>query len=103
VKLFLAWLCVVPLALAQWVYEHKKLVRAMMGLLAVAVLVAVCTGCPVWERPACGSPRAYQCVNNQPHVCSPSQRLTPIGDEPCPGACVVSDAGVAFCAPVGVQ
>ena len=92
------WLCVVPLAILQWVYEHKKLVRNLFGLVAIAALVAICSGCPVWERPACGSPRAYQCVNNQPHVCSPSQRLTPIGDEPCPGVCVVSSAGVANCA-----
>ena len=57
-------------------------------------------GCPPWERPACGSPRAYQCVNGQPHVCSPSQRLTPIGDQPCAaigGACALDDAGVAHC------
>jgi len=57
-------------------------------------------GCPPWDRPACGSPRSFVCVNDQPHVCSPSGRLTPIGDTPCAanGAeCAINDAGVAYC------
>jgi hypothetical protein len=70
------------------------------GMLGVLAFLVSLSGCPVWERPACGSPRAYQCVGNQPHVCSPSQRLTPIGDTPCAanGAeCAINDAGVAYC------
>lgn len=99
-KTFFTWLACVPLALAQWVYENKKLVRNMMGLIALAAFVAICSGCPPWDRPACGSPRSFVCVNDQPHVCSPSGRLTPIGDTPCAanGAeCAINDAGVAYC------
>lgn len=73
---------------------------ALCGLFLSLAAVVALQGCPVWERPACGSPRSYQCVNDQPHVCSPSQRLTPIGDEPCSaigGACALDDAGVAHC------
>ena len=73
---------------------------AMCGLLWLVFCAAALTGCPPWDRPACGSPRAFVCVNDQPHVCSPSQRLTPIGDAPCAavgGVCVVGDGGVAFC------
>ena len=75
---------------------------ALCGLFLSLASVVALEGCPVWERPVCGSPRAYQCVNDQPHVCSPSQRLTPIGDEPCAATgavCAILDGGVAACVP----
>lgn len=74
-----------------------------LGALAVG-LGAALAGCPVYTRPACGAPGAYSCVGDQPHVCSPSGALTPVGDLPCArvgATCVMSDAGVALCAPTG--
>lgn len=83
---------------------------ALIDALVVAGCVAVCAfsaamlaGCPAWVRPACGAPGAYSCAGDQPHVCSPSGALTPVGDLPCSrvgGQCAMSDAGVAHCAPV---
>lgn len=73
--------------------------------LAVACGAAL-AGCPPWDRPACGSPRSFVCVNDQPHVCSPSGRLTPIGDAPCAavgGVCAIGDGGVAHCEVTDVQ
>lgn len=73
------------------------------SLAACAVALA---GCPPWDRPACGSPRSFVCVNDQPHVCSPSGRLTPIGDAPCSSvgaACAITDGGVAHCEVTDVQ
>ena len=73
------------------------------GVSLVAACALALGGCPPWDRPACGSPRSWSCVGDQPHVCSPSGRLTPVGDETCARAgatCALSDAGVAFCAPV---
>lgn len=72
------------------------------GCAAVLAFTAVAlAGCPAWVRPACGAPGAYSCVNDRPHVCSPSGALTPVGDLPCSrvgGPCAMSDAGVAHCA-----
>ena len=74
--------------------------------LAAAAVVALCVGaalggCPNWQRPACGTPGAYSCAADQPHVCAPTSReLTPIGDESCSRqgrVCALSDAGVARC------
>lgn len=73
---------------------------AASTLLVIAACAVALEGCPPWDRPACGSPRSFVCVNDQPHVCSPSGRLTPIGDTPCAtnGAeCVIGDGGVAHC------
>jgi len=74
------------------------------GCVCVLAFTAVAlAGCPAWVRPACGAPGAYSCVNDRPHVCSPSGALTPVGDQPCSrsrGACAMSNAGVAHCAPL---
>ena len=72
-----------------------------LGVGALAFTAVALSGCPTWVRPACGAPGAYSCANDQPHVCSPSGALTPVGDQPCSrvgGQCVLSDAGVAHCA-----
>ncbi len=74
-----------------------------LGVGALAFTAVALAGCPTWVRPACGAPGAYSCVANQPHVCSPSGALTPVGDQPCArsrGQCAMSDAGVAHCAPL---
>ena len=70
----LFWLACVPLALAQWVYENKKLVRNMMGLIAVAALAAICSGCPLPPPDNC-TPLATRCSpEGVPQRCSQSQR-----------------------------
>jgi hypothetical protein len=70
-------------------------------VLLCGALGAVLTGCPNWNRPACPRAGVYSCVSDQPHVCSPTGELTPIGDEACGlqgRVCSVDDAGVAYCA-----
>ena len=70
---------------------------AVVGLGYLAFLFM---GCPVWEREACGAPRAYACQHDQPYVCSPSGHWTPIGDTPCSasgGVCAMVDGGIAAC------
>ena len=74
-----------------------------LGVGALAFTAVALSGCPTWVRPACGAPGAYSCVSDRPHVCSPSGALTPVGDLSCgavSGRCVMSDAGVAHCAPL---
>lgn len=80
--------------------------RALMLAACVAFVVgAACAlaGCPQYVRPACSTPGAYSCVADQPHVCSPSGGLTPVGDTPCAsvhGRCELDTDGLAFCAPL---
>lgn len=68
---------------------------------SVFALAIALAGCPVYERETCGTPRAYTCTNNQPYVCSPSGRWTPVGDTPCSAqgtsVCALNDAGIAYC------
>jgi len=73
-KTFFTWLACVPLALAQWVYENKKLVRNMMALIALAAFVAICSGCPLPPPDNC-TPLATRCSpEGVPQRCSQSQR-----------------------------
>ena len=68
-------------------------------ILAVALVAACRPNLP----PVSGcTPGASSCVGDSPAVCSASQRWQRAGDVSCAaigGVCVVSDAGVAHCAP----
>jgi hypothetical protein len=70
-------------------------------LAAVGFAGAMLTGCPNWNRPACGSRGEYSCVRNQPHYCAAGTgELTPMGDEPCDRSgkvCVIDPDGVGNC------
>jgi len=77
--------------------------RALLALLLIAAaLGASLIGCPNWNRPSCPTPGRWSCVADQPHYCSPTRELTPIGDEPCGASgrvCEVRADGVGRCAP----
>jgi len=78
--------------------------RALLALLVIAVaLGAALSGCPNWQRPACGHGGQYSCEHDHPHYCAEATgELTPIGDEPCAAqgrVCEVRADGVARCAP----
>ncbi len=71
-------------------------------LAVFAMIVAVAAslaGCPKLPAPSGCTPGTYDCHNNQPRVCSPDQRDTLIGDQPCSaiGAVCVTDGGIAYC------
>lgn len=74
-----------------------------LPLVVMLLLAAFLSGCPRWEREVCGSPRTFECRNDQPHRCSPTG-WTPIGDEPCGATgsrCIVMDGGrQAACEPI---
>lgn len=71
--------------------------RPTLLLLSLATL----WGCPKLPPVSGCRPLAQRCENDQPEVCSPTQRWHTVGDTPCshvPGqSCRVSDAGVASC------
>jgi hypothetical protein len=72
----------------------------MRPLFALALLVAGCSCCgPVLPPIANCAPQSYRCNGNVPEVCSATRRWYPIGDQACPHACTVGDAGVAYCTP----
>lgn len=77
--------------------------RPRFALLFLAI-VALTMQCNPRLPPVSGcAPRAMSCRDGAPFVCSGSQRWEPAGDTTCAsvgGACEVSDAGVALCAPV---
>ena len=79
------------------------IVALACALLGLAVLLAP-AGCHPQLPPVSGcTPHAMACRGDLPHVCSSSQRWEPAGDTTCAavgGSCVISDAGVAFCAPL---
>ena len=88
--------------------DYRPLFRALyaVALLCVAsgatALALLSIGChpnlPPQTTCRVGS---YVCVNDQPRVCSQSQRLEPVGDAPCSrsgGVCVAPTDGPAHCA-----
>lgn len=78
--------------------------RLRWRLFALAFLCLASLGCHPRLPPVSGcAPRSMRCAADRPEVCSASQRWEPAGDLPCArvrGVCVVSDAGVAHCAPL---
>ena len=80
---------------------HHRAVAAVIllavVLLGLALLLAP-AGCHPQLPPVSGcAPHVYACHDGAPVVCSASHRWEPAGDIACPGACVVNDAGVAYC------
>lgn len=68
--------------------------------LAVALAVAACR--PKLPPISGCTPLSHRCEADSPEVCSPSQRWHRVGDLACAevrAVCVVTDAGVAVCAP----
>lgn len=89
--------------LARYVVISAAVARGILRALLVGVVLVSCSarlppvsGCTPFEQ---------SCIGDAPHVCSASRRQEPAGDLSCSatgGRCVVSDAGVAHCAPLGV-
>ena len=69
-------------------------------LMMLGMVLASTAGCPKLPPPSGCTPGTYDCYHNQPRVCSPNQRDTPIGDQPCSaiGAACVVDGGMSYCA-----
>ena len=76
--------------------------HAIVAIVAIATALLAPAGCHPQLPPVSGcAPHVYACHDGAPYVCSASRRWEPAGDiAPCPGACTINDAGVAFCAPL---
>jgi hypothetical protein len=65
------------------------------------LFLLVLAGCPKLPPVSGCPPLSQRCENDQPEVCSPTQRWHVLGDQPCSAVsnqtCRVSDAGVASC------
>lgn len=74
----------------------------MRHVLPALLAAALACGCPNWNRPVCGAPGAYSCVDDWPRYCAAATgELTPIGDEACAASgrvCALRADGVAYCA-----
>ena len=78
-------------------------VHARLFVLAFLVLLATAACRPKLPPVSGCTPLSHRCEADSPEVCSPSQRWHRVGDLACAevrAVCVVTDGGVAACAPM---
>lgn len=85
-------------------YTQVKVVGG--GVAFAAILAGACVGCSgvKYEREECTAPDTWNCIRDQPHLCSPETppQWTPVGDRPCGetnSTCARNASGRTYCRP----